>query len=176
MKKKNDSELRLRPYIPSDAEVITSWIKSEEDQRKWSFDRYSKYPVTSKDMNEKYLDNNGDCDKADDFIPITAMEGDKIVGHMILRYPSADRKIIRFGFVIVDDIIRGKGYGKRMLELSIRYAFDILKARKITLGVFANNEPAYNCYKVAGFKENGETFYCECMGEQWKEIEMELSK
>lgn len=126
-------------------------------------------------MNEKYLDNNGNCEKTEDFIPLTAMDGDKIVGHLILRYPSADRETIRFGFVIVDDMIRGKGYGKRMLKLAIRYAFDILKTKKKTLGVFDNNEQAYYCYKAAGFNENGKIIYCECMGEQWKDIEMEIN-
>ena len=60
---------------------------------------------------------------------------------------------MRFGFVIVDSSKRGKGYGKGMLELAIRYAFDILKAERITLGVFENNAPAYRCYKAVGFRD-----------------------
>lgn len=39
-----------------------------------------------------------------------------------------------------------------MLKAALRYAFDILKAEKVTLGVFENNEPAYYCYKAAGFR------------------------
>ena len=33
-----------------------------------------------------------------------------IVGHILLRFPSEDKSLIRFGFVIVDDSKRGKGY------------------------------------------------------------------
>lgn len=40
-----------------------------------------------------------------------------------------------------------------MVQMAIRYAFDMLKAEKITLGVFENNPAAYYCYKAAGFQE-----------------------
>lgn len=166
------NKLRLRPYKSGDAKVITSWIHSEEDQRKWSADRYEKYPITPEDMQEQYRS----VLSADDFFPMTALDGDKIVGHLILRYPGADKDTIRFGFVIVDDTIRGKGYGKEMLQLAKKYAFEILQAKKITLGVFENNPEAYYCYKAVGFEENDKTLYFECMGEQWKCIEMEIGR
>lgn len=36
------------------------------------------------------------------------------------------------------DAKRGMGYGKEMLKLSLKYAFEILKVKKVTLGVFWN--------------------------------------
>ena len=170
------NKLRLRPYKPEDAKTITSWIHNETEQRKWSADRYKTYPVTPEDMNKKYFIENCDCPSADDFFPMTAMVENEIVGHLILRYPSESRETLRFGFVIVDDKIRGEGYGKTMLQLAIQYAFDILKAKHISLGVFENNPEAYYCYKAVGFQENNETFYLDCMGEKWKCIEMEIRK
>ena len=41
----------------------------------------------------------------------------------------------RFGWVIVDDTLRGKGYGKEMLLLGLKYAFDIFKVERVTIGV-----------------------------------------
>ena len=93
-----------------------------------------------------------------------------------MRYTDKEKKVIRFGFVIVDDSKRGKGYGKQMLTLAIKYAFDIFGAEKITLGVFDNNAPAYYCYKAAGFRENGEEMFCELFGEQWRIVEMEIKR
>ena len=61
-----------------------------------------------------------------------------------------------------------------MLSLAIKYAFDIFGAEKVTLGVFDNNKPAYNCYKAAGFRENGEEMFCKLFGEQWRIVEMEI--
>lgn len=43
--------LTLRPYQPSDAAVITSWLKSEYLMRQWCADRYERYPdLTSPDV------------------------------------------------------------------------------------------------------------------------------
>lgn len=169
-------ELRLRPYKPCDAKNIASWIKSEDALRKWSSDRFGDYPVTSQDINDKYMGNNGDCMEEDNFYPVTAFDDSGVVGHLILRYTDEEKKTIRFGFVIVDDSKRGKGYGKQMLVLASKYAFEIFGAEKITLGVFDNNQPAYYCYKAAGFKENGREYFVELFGQQWRIIEMEMER
>lgn len=178
LRKKPEAWLKLRPYKPQDAETIVSWIKDERALRKWSSDRYGAYPVTAEDMNYKYLDCNGDCEETDNFYPLTAVSEEGIVGHLILRYTDAAQKIIRIGFVIVDDTKRGKGYGKQMIQMATRYAFTMLQAEKVTLGVFENNPSAYHCYKAAGFKEISmeKTFVYEFRGEQWNCIEMEVNK
>ena len=170
--------LKLRPYKPSDAEAIVSWIKDERALRKWSSDRYGTYPITAEDINHKYLDCNGDCEEPDNFYPMTLVDECGPVGHLILRYTNEEKSIIRFGFVIVDDSKRGKGYGKKMLQMAIRYAFDMLKAEEITLGVFENNPSAYFCYKAAGFQEVPveQEFIFEILGEQWKCIELEVKR
>lgn len=168
--------LRLRPYKPCDADSIISWIKDEKALRKWSSDRFGNFPITSEDINNKYLAKNGDCTEADNFYPFTAFDESGPVGHLILRYTDKEKKTIRFGFVIVDDAKRGKGYGKQMLVLAIKYAFDIFGAEKVTLGVFDHNAPAYHCYKATGFQENGEERFCELFGETWRIIEMEINR
>lgn len=175
---KNEDKLKLRPYKPSDAETIVSWIKDERALRKWSSDRYGVYPITAEDMNYKYLDCNGDCEEPDNFYPLTLVDESGPVGHLILRYTDEAKSVIRFGFVIVDDSKRGRGYGKKMLQMAIRYAFDMLKAEKITLGVFENNPSAYFCYKAAGFREipMEKEFIFEILGEQWKCIELEVKR
>ena len=170
--------LRLRPYKPSDAQQKVSWIKDERAFHKWCSDRFGAYPINAEDINYKYLDCNGDCEEPDNFYPMTLADECGPVGHLILRYTDKSKSTIRFGFVIVDDSRRGKGYGKKMLQMAIRYAFDMLKAEKITLGVFENNPPAYFCYKAAGFREPSteKTFMIELLGEQWKCIELEVKK
>lgn len=171
-------QLRLRPYKPKDAEAIVSWIKDERALRKWSSDRYGAYPITAKDINYKYLECNGDCEEPDNFYPMTAVDANGPVGHLILRYTNPAKTVIRLGFIIVDDRKRGMGYGKRMIQMAMRYAFDMLKAEKITLGVFDNNPSAYHCYKAAGFREilMEKDFVFEILGEKWKCIELEVNK
>lgn len=178
LKKVSDEcrDLRLRPYKACDAKTIVSWIHDEISLRKWSADRYESFPVTEEDMNQKYMDCNGDCVDMADFYPMTAFDESGIVGHLLMRFADKEKRILRFGFVIVDDTKRGKGYGKKMLELALKYAFEILKVSKVTLGVFENNPPAYYCYRAAGFKRVSlkQDEYYNILGEKWKCIEMEV--
>lgn len=169
--------LRLRPYKPSDAKTIITWCKDEVSFRKWTSDRYESFPITETDMNRKYIDYNGDCAEPDNFYPMTAFDENGIVGHLIMRFTDEEKKVLRFGFVIVDDSQRGKGYGKGMLSLALKYAFEILKVEKVTLGAFENNLPAYYCYKSVGFQDvlMTEEEYCEILGERWKVLELEYS-
>ncbi len=174
-KKKSAEGLILRPYKPDDAKSIVKWIKDEVSFRKWCADRYENYPITPENINFKYIKCNGDCKEWDNFYPVTAVDENGPVGHLIMRYTNKEKTIIRMGFVIVDDSKRGMGYGKKMMQMAMGYAFDMLGAKKVTLGVFENNPSAYYCYKAAGFKEipmENDSFY-EMFGEKWKCIEME---
>lgn len=170
--------LRLRPYKPGDAQTILGWIANEDTFRKWSTDRYDHYPITAADMNHKYLDYNGDCPEPDNFYPMTAFDEDGIAGHLIMRFTDPDKTNLRFGFIIVSDACRGKGYGKQMLQLALTFAFDILKVQKVTLGVLENNPAAYHCYKAAGFRDvTTETpEYYHLMGKKVKCLELETTQ
>lgn len=160
--------LRLRPYKACDAHTITKWIKNEYAFRQWSADRYDRYPITPDDMNSYYDRNKGT-------FAMTAFDESGVVGHFTLRYPrEQDQSEVRLGFVIIDDEKRGRGLGKEMLLLAVRYAFEFLKADKVSLGVFENNTAAVSCYRACGFREvqsDPETY--SCMGEIWKCMEME---
>ena len=178
LRKRPADGMILRPYKPQDAKTIISWIKDERALRLWSSDRYGAYPVTAENMNYKYMECNGDCAEPDNFYPMTAVCEDGIVGHLILRYTDKEKKVLRIGFVIVDDSKRGKGYGKHMIQMAIRYAFEMLQAEKVTLGVFENNPSAFYCYKAAGFLEieTDRKFVYEFESEQWPCIEMEVNR
>ncbi len=168
--------LKLRPYKPCDGEFIAAWLKDEDVFYKWSAGRFGDYPLTAKKLNEKYIKNNGDCCEKDNFYPFTALDGNEAVGSLIMRYTNPQKSVLRFGFIIVDSSKRGKGYGKKMLEIALRYAFNIYGAEKVTLGVFANNESAKYCYKSVGFKETGEKEFYEINGAQWECVEMEIAR
>jgi len=137
--------LTLRPYKPCDAEIIASWIKNEDIYLKWGGKLFGDYPIP-------------------------ADEG-KVVGHFIMRYLNGDHKLLRFGWVIVDDSIRGKGYGTEMLKKGLKYAFEFLNVERITLGVFEGNEIAQSCYKKVGFKD-----FEIVEKEPWNLIEMDIKK
>lgn len=166
--------LRLRPYKHCDAAAIVSWIGDELAFRKWSADRFDHYPITAEDLNAHY----DAVKEADDFYEMTAFDESGAVGHLILRFVDAEKQVLRFGFVIVDPAKRGMGYGKEMLQLALRYAFEILKVEKVTLGVFDNNPAALHCYHAAGFREIPlpEPEYFTIGSEKWNCLELEITK
>lgn len=165
--------IRLRPYKACDAKYIVKWIQTEYEFHQWSADRYESYPITEEMINTKYIEssNNTTCWE------MTAFNEVGIVGHFIMRFTDKEMKTVRFGFIIIDKNLHGKGYGKEILEIAIKYSFEILKVDKITLGVFENNLSAYYCYKSVGFKRvKSENEKYSILDEEWFCIEMELLK
>ena len=158
--------MTLRPFNINDAPTILSWCKDKHAFRLWSADRYKEFPAQPDEMMEQY--------KGENMYPLTAVVEEEIIGHILLRFPSEDKSVIRFGFVIVDDSKRGKGYGKQMLQLAIQKAMNEYGAKKISLGVFDNNPSAFHCYKSVGFKVIGTDSY-RIDGEEWTEKEMEIN-
>jgi len=166
--------LCLRPYKPCDADIIVSWIKTEAELRKWSADRYGAFPITADDIRANY----SSFDNTQNFFPMIAYENGEVVGHFIMRFTDEAHFVLRFGFIIAAPEKRGKGYGKIMLAMGIKYAKEFLHVKKITLGVFDNNEPAYKCYTSLGFTENIKENHIErLMGENWlcRELEMTVA-
>ncbi len=166
--------ISLRPYKACDAQNIVKWLKDEYAFRQWSADRYLNYPITAQDMNDYY-----DRDKENgDIWGMTAFDESGVIGHFTMRFTDDKKKIIRLGFVIIDDKKRRQGYGREMLRLASRFAFDFVHADKITLGVFENNFAAIRCYESAGFQPVvlDKTECYQCLGETWKCIEMEKTR
>lgn len=159
--------LRLRPYNSNDAEQILSWSKDAEAFYKWTAGVLGEYPLSVEQFQA-----------VTNLMAFTAIDDDEVVGFFTMRKPSESFDELRFGFVVVDSRKRGKGYGKRMLQLGLRYAKEIYGAKKVSLGVFENNRPAYHCYKAVGFKDIvlDETETYHVLDEDWKclELEMEL--
>ncbi len=157
----------IRTFKKEDAPIILGWIKNKTDLRKWSADRYRDYPATPDEMAQLYAPDN--------MTPLTAEdENGNVIAHIAIRIPDiANPKAVKLGFIIVDDSLRGKGYGKELIRQTIDYARKNLNATSISLGVFKNNPPALHCYESVGFRKIGlETYNID--GDTWDCIEMEL--
>lgn len=158
--------LRLRPYTENDADTILSWSKDESAFYKWSAGVLGEYPISREQFG--FVKN---------LMAFTAIDDDEVIGFFTMRRPSEDFDELRFGFVVVNPKKRGQGYGKRMLQLGIKFAGEIFGAKKVSLGVFENNKSAYCCYKAVGFKDIvlEETEKYTVLGEEWKCLELEMN-
>lgn len=157
--------LEIRPYKTADAETILSWCREEKAFYQWTAGILGEYPITQNEF--RFVES---------LIPFTALDETGIVGFFTLRQPGGKSDELRFGFVIVDPAVLGKGYGKTMLKLGVKFAFEIYGAKRVSLGVFENNPSAYHCYKAVGFEDvlldTTETY--RVMGEEWKCKELML--
>ena len=160
--------LRLRPFRSPDAKTIISWTSEPEEFYKWSAGIMGDFPVSEKKLLE-VVSGREDNTK---FFPFAAFDDSGLVGFFTVRTPGDDDRKVRFGFVIVDPMKRGRGYGSRMLRLGLKYMFEIYGANEVSLGVFDNNLPAYHCYKSVGFRETGDRVVYKICGKDWTAIEM----
>lgn len=161
--------LNLRPYKKCDGKKVLSFIEDEQTFIKWSADRFDKYPITADELNAHYAQ----FDNVEGYFPMVAYDESGVVGHILMRFLDEEKKILRFGFVIVDSTKRGKGYGKKLMEISLKYAREFLSVDKVTIGVFDGNEAARNCYLSVGFNLTGEIVECSVRDEMYKIIELE---
>lgn len=165
-------KIRLRPYRLSDAEKIVTWCTDEKCFYQWSAGILGRYPLTPERFNRTMAAR----DESTGYFPFVAEGENGPAGFFILRRPGEETEVLRFGFVILDPALRGKGYGKAMLRLGLGYAFDLYGAEKVTLGVFENNPGAYHCYKSLGFREAGRSSTYEIGGEAWNCLELEFTR
>lgn len=164
--------LNIRPYRRNDSKKIANWCKEKIAFYKWSEGRLGEFPV-SPDRIEQAVSGRIDNEL---YFPFTAFDETGVVGFFTLRQPYDKVDELSFGYVILSPHARGKGYGKQMLKLGIKFAFELYGASKVLLEVFENNQNAYYCYKSIGFKENGNTTIYNLCGEKWKSIEMEINR
>ena len=91
----------------------------------------------------------------DNIFPFTAIDDEgKVVGHIMLRYPDSSKAVIRFGFVIVDDNLRGKGYGKQMLQLAIQKVKEEYGVKKITLAYSTTTRQPFIAMNLLGSRSS----------------------
>lgn len=142
--------VRLRPYKPSDAWELLRWWNGadEESFLKWSAGQFS-FPLTIEQLDEYF---SRWCLKEEGGFLMTALDSEgKPAGHFILRLLDYEAESVRIGFIVVDPAARGKGYGRQMISQALRYVFDVLGMKRVSLGVFENNPQAKACYEAAGF-------------------------
>lgn len=165
------NELRLRTFVNTDTSVIASWCKDEEIFYKWSAGLFGSYPLSQ----ETFINFFKEWCQKECYFPFVAFDDNGPQGFFIMRVPGEDNRKVRFGFIILNPEIRGKGYGKKMLALGKKFAREIYGATEVSLGVFENNPKAMYCYKASGFTETGDVEEYSINGFTWKCIEMKCS-
>ena len=141
--------MRIRPYIESkDYEYLEKWIDDEKTHALWCANLIP-YPITKADFHA-FLEENA-AKWADSAYVVTESNG-KLTGFFCQSVNEEDNTGF-LKFIIIAPDKRGTGYGKKMLKLALRYAFDITGVESVHLNVFDENSAAKHCYEQAGFIE-----------------------
>jgi [ribosomal protein S5]-alanine N-acetyltransferase len=145
-------KIRLRPFKSDDFNTTFLW-RQDIELRKLA--QFHSFPVTT-ELEEEWIDSilKSKSDKAI-YYAIENIDEKKIIGYFNLRDINWVNRVAWMGIIIGEINLRGKGYGKISLELGLKYAFDYLNLRKISLEVLSENKTAISFYEKAGFIEEG---------------------
>lgn len=164
--------MRLRPYRISDFPYIREWIGEERAHALWCAGTLP-YPLTLEAYEAKALEDEDKWNNSrftavnDEGVPVGAFQmgiDDKANSAFMLR-------------VVIAPSARGKGWGREMVCLAMRYAFTIANVDSLRLRAFENNVPAVRCYRHAGLHvvEHIKDAY-NFRGEQWNIYVMEARR
>ena len=131
-------ELRIRPYTESrDYGYIERWIDDERMHALWCANLIP-YPVTPENL-RSLLEKNA-AEWADCAYIVTDSNGENI--GFFCYSVNADENTGFLKFIIIDRDKRGMGYGREMLKLALKHAFDITGVKLVRLNVFDENAAA----------------------------------
>ena len=140
--------MRIRPYQKKDFTVISKWITGERAHALWCANLIP-YPLERtgfEDLLSEAEERFGDS-------PFVATTEDGTVIGFFCFSVNLQTNEGMFKFVVIDSGVRNRGYGCEMLQLAVKYAFEIAKADRVQLNVFPENPGAKKCYEKVGFKE-----------------------
>jgi len=141
--------MRIRPYIESkDFDEIIKWITEERAHALWCANLIQ-FPI-GKENFEKVMQET--AERFGDSPYVATFDKGELIGFFCYSVNTETNEGM-LKFVMNNPLYRGKGYGKEMLQLAVKYAFEITNAQMVQLNVFPENERAKKCYESVGFTE-----------------------
>lgn len=142
--------VRLTVFDPQqDADYLARWNQnSEYQQLLGSGPSYLWAPKQIKEWTEKHFDEMYS-------FTIRTLEDDRVIGSVDLSGIAWPAGAAWVGIGIGERQYWGKGYGSDAMNLILRFAFESLNLKRVSLTVFEYNERAIHSYEKVGFKREG---------------------
>lgn len=162
--------LQLQRFTKADFQQLIDWIPDATFAFQWAEPAFT-YPITSEQLTN-YMN-----DDATIVLKPMDTETRDVIGHVAIGRIDVEQKTGRIGKVLIGaNAKRGQGYGTKLMQAAVTYAFEQLHLQAVTFGVIDFNKQAIACYEKVGFTTmrvipNARTFN----GEQWTLIEVEKS-
>ncbi len=133
----------------NDAKLFAQWEQDSEFQRLWNSEVAQRYnPSQMKKFLEDELDSMH-------MFMIERLEDGRKIGEIDLSGFNWTVGNAWVGIGIGERESWGKGYGTDAMRVLLRYAFQELNLKRVTLNVFDINQRGISSYENAGFKHEG---------------------
>ncbi len=155
--------------VETDGEVMARWKQDTEFARLLDSD-----PVRpSTPVEERTRLERDETSPNAVVFGLRTLTDDKLIGFVALDGIAWHNGTAYVAIGIGERDYWGKGYGTDAMRLMVRYGFEALHLRRISLDVFDYNPRAYRSYLKAGFKEEGRLRgYVHRDGQRWDMIYM----
>ncbi len=134
-------EWTLRAVVEADIDTLMQWFPTFEDVNVWGGPSF-RYPFTRESF---FADI--DWGRMASFGLFDAQDSLAAFGQL---YDREER--IHLARLVVDPERRGRGIGRRLIEMLMVTGKDLYRRNEYSLFVYRANEPAYRCYRALGFE------------------------
>lgn len=165
--------MKLTYFTEHDFQRLIDWIPDAKFMMQWGGPAFH-YPLTHEQLAD-YLEEANTAVSTKYVFNVLDNE-DKVIGHISFKDVDRNLKCARIGKVLIGENVRGNGYGTKMMNTALAFAFEMLQLEKVTLGVFDFNTSAIRCYEKVRFQQ--QTFLKDARqfeDEYWSLIEMAIS-
>ncbi len=142
--------IALRPARPDDAEEMTRWFADLASLAAWAGPDI-RFPLTA-DHLAAWIAEGAEARPRVCFTAVDAQDGP--IGHLQL-YRDPPRRWARLGRFAVAPGLRGRGFGRALLDEAMRMAFVDFGVERLALAVVPGNGPAIGLYRSCGFRDDG---------------------
>lgn len=139
----------LRPISEKDISKMLKWMNDPDVTQYLAV----YMPVYEKEERQ-WIDDLLKKKQTDIILAIETRKG-VYIGNIGIHNINWKDRTAEIGIVIGDKDFWGRGYGNQAISLIIKYAFNALNLRKLSLSVLGNNPRAISCYKRCGLKVEG---------------------
>jgi diamine N-acetyltransferase len=147
--------IRVRQTLGSDLDFVLNAERSDENSNfvlAWTYEQHEQ-ALSSKD-----------------FLHLIVEQGDdnKPIGYIILAGLEQAHQSIEFRRIVITD--KGKGYGRKSLQLIKNMVFEELSAHRLWLDVKEHNLRARHVYEAEGFTVEGVLRECLKTGDKFESL------
>jgi len=144
------NNLLIRKTVLEDCKLFDTWEKQDFIKEFLSINDSHNYDDIVNEIKER------DKNKSNEQYTIILKVANKPIGRVYLsKIDKVSNSIDITRIYIGDKDHVGKGYGRELMDILLRYCFENLEMQRVTLDHYANNKIASNLYLDLGFKYEG---------------------